>query len=273
LKKGCYVSVLSRDENKQFLMSQKHPEVKFFLGDVRNYDDCLKATRNQDIVIHAAALKRIEFGEREPFQFIQTNILGTNNIVDAARENDVTQLILISTDKACEPINVYGMCKALAEKIVLNAGYNCVRYGNVNGSRGSVFTIWKEQIARKEPITITNPDMSRFMISLEQAIGIIEIALDNPFGGKIFVPKLKSAYVGDLAKLFSKKQKRIKMRKGEKMHEVLISSHEIYRTKDFGSYFVIYEHGVEHPVSYPYVSGVGSNIKGNSLKEEIKEFL
>jgi len=190
LKEGHSVSVLTRDENKQFLMSQNHPEVEFFLGDVRNYADCRKAAKGKDIIIHAAALKRIEFGEKEPEQFIKTNVLGTINMVKAAKESNIRKFILISTDKACEPINVYGMCKALAEKIVIQAGYNCVRYGNVNGSRGSLFRIWQEQIKSNKPITITNPDMTRFLISLDEAINVIEIALASPMSGLIIIPKI-----------------------------------------------------------------------------------
>ena len=287
LGKGFDVRVLSRDEDKQSMM-MRETKAEFVLGDIRNKDDCLRAVHGCDVVIHAAALKRIEFGEMFPFQFIQTNILGTKNMVEAAKVARVRGFIFISTDKAVEAVNAYGMTKALAEKLVTNANYNCVRYGNVNNSRGSVLPYWKDCKEKGLPITVTNPFMTRFLIDFKQAIELIDIALKGKMNGDIYIPKLDAANIGDIAKLFISRQVESKVifskeRRGEKLREILINEDEYRnRTEDKGEYFIVHKdlrpnlfkiQTNDKGMRMEYSSETTKLLKGKELKNRLREFI
>lgn len=239
LDQGWIVRGLSRCEDKQATMKRKYPDIEFVLGDVRDHHACLGATEDVDLVIHTAALKRIEMGEVFVWEFIQTNLFGTRNLVDACIFNSVPKMVFISTDKACKPINAYGMTKALAEKYVTTVGFNCVRYGNVNNSRGSVIPLWKKQKEEGKPLTITNTDMTRFMIDYDEAIDLIDIASEEMNSG-IYVPKLNSVSVMQFVDVFDTSYQVIGERPGEKLHEVLINEDEFRgRVIDYGEYYVI----------------------------------
>lgn len=273
LEQGYSITVLSRDEDKQSRMMNEYPEVKFILGDIRNYETCKVATIGQDVVIHAAALKRIEFGETDPWECIQTNVIGTRNMVNACLRNSVLSFVFISTDKACKPINVYGMCKALGERIVTKAGYNCVRYGNVNNSRGSVLPYWKKCKEEKKRITVTNPNMTRFLIDFDEAIKMIEIALEK-MNGCIYVPKLDSANIFDLAKLFSPQPMIMGERPGEKLHEELINGEEFRgRVEEFNDYYKLHRTIKFKEMDMSYSSCDVKQLRGDELREKLKEFL
>lgn len=238
LDKGWTVRGMSRCEDKQSRMKREYPKIEFYLGDIRNEKTCFNSCKNVDLVIHTAALKRIEMGEEHPWEFIQTNLIGTRNIAMAAKENNST-FVLVSTDKACKPINLYGMTKAIAEKIVTNLGFNCVRYGNVNNSRGSVIPYWKQLKLEGKPLTITNLDMTRFMIDYDRAIEMIGLASEK-MGGRIYIPKLKSVSIKQLLEVFDSKHKIIGERPGEKLHEVLINEDEFRgRVVDEEGYYII----------------------------------
>ena len=239
------VVVYSRDEQKQADMLRdltRHRDfLRFRLGDVRDRDRLRMAMPEGAIVVHAAALKIIAFGQVNPDEIIKTNVVGTMNVLQAAHEAGAPKTIFISSDKACEPINVYGHSKAVAEAMVvtwnaygLPRGHasSCVRYGNVLGSRGSVIELWREQIAKGLPITITDHDMTRFLITLPQAVALVLQALSLMRGGEIFVPILPAASVLDLmvaATGGSQKINYIGAQPGEKMHECLVTASETSR--------------------------------------------
>src|SRR5680860_722898 len=164
------ITVFSRDELKQAQLRAIYPKVKFMIGDVKDYQSVSKAVRNIDVILHCAAMKRIEVCEANPIEAVKTNVLGTENVVMAAKEKGIKQLISISSDKGVEPVNVYGMTKAIQEKIVIAEGYNCVRYGNVFGSRGSVVPLFIEQVKTGGSLTVTDPEMTRFILTTDQAI-------------------------------------------------------------------------------------------------------
>jgi UDP-N-acetylglucosamine 4,6-dehydratase/5-epimerase len=239
LKRRYKITVISRDEDKQSRMMKEYPDVKFILGDVRDLRTCYDAVKDKGIVIHAAALKRIEMCETNPWESIQTNVIGTRNMVYASKHEGVPYFVLISTDKACKPINTYGMCKALGEKITVSAGYNCVRYGNVNNSRGSVLPYWKKLSEEGKKIPVTNQDMSRFLIDFDKAIWMIELALEE-MCGCIYIPKLDSANIGKMAMLFGDMEI-IGERPGEKLFEELINSEEFRgRVEEKKDHFIIH---------------------------------
>lgn len=255
------VIVLSRDEAKQHYMRMSYLNrtvttdetifsnfqrmLEFRIGDIRNYPDVCDAIRNADIVINAAALKQVPTCEYFPGQAIQTNCLGPQNIVRAIRENNlpVETVVGVSTDKACKPVNVMGMTKALQERIFISANvlnpqtrFICVRYGNVLASRGSVIPLFHEQIRAGGPVTVTVPEMTRFLLSLDQAVDTIFAALRLAKPGETFIPDAPAATIMDLAKILVDDKKIdiqvTGMRPGEKMHEILISDEEcLYSTK------------------------------------------
>lgn len=245
--------IFSRDELKQFEMSnlelfrKNSKKVRFFIGDVRDFERVKMALKNIDIVVHAAALKQVEASEYNPYECIKTNILGSQNIINASLECNLKKAIFISTDKATNPINLYGASKLAGEKLFLAANnirgksktiFSVVRYGNVIGSRGSVIPIFlkcKEQ--KSKYIPITHKDMTRFVIKLEEGVNFVLSSLDIMNGGEIFVPKIPSVKIIDLAKIIlpNSKIKFIGIRPGEKLHEVLISrdeSESIYSMSD-----------------------------------------
>ena len=249
--KASNIRIFSRDEGKQTEMAEKITDqrLRFLIGDVRDKSRLSRALENIDIVIHAAALKQIPVAEYNPFEAVKTNVYGTQNLVEACLENDVSKVIAIGTDKAVSPFNTYGATKFLMERLVISANryrgnkktdFLCVRYGNVLGSRGSVVPIFIEQIKNNKKITITDPNMTRFTITMNQAIDVILRALETGFGGEVFVPKLESYRLIDvkdaIIEIFKAKNnlKKIPVRLGEKIHESLISSEELrncYETK------------------------------------------
>lgn len=260
--------VFSRDEGKhhQMKLDFKHLAVAtddvfynnfeetldFRVGDVRDYHSVLRVLRESEIVIHAAALKQVPSCEYFPNEAVLTNIVGAQNIVAAIRENStpVTLAIAISTDKACKPINVMGMTKAIQERLFVEANlgnkqtlFACVRYGNVVASRGSVVPLFAEQIKAGGPVTLTIPEMTRFLITLDGAVDTVFAAIRQARAGDTFVPRLPSATVENIAAAMIGTQpietKVIGIRPGEKIHEIMISEEEAYRTEPCGDYYVI----------------------------------
>jgi FlaA1/EpsC-like NDP-sugar epimerase len=224
----------------------------FRIGDVRDRSALAAALRETDVVIHAAALKQVPSCEYFPVEAIQTNVLGAANLVSAIRENDlfVETVVGISTDKACKPINVMGMTKALQERVLIEANrdcvktsFMCVRYGNVIASRGSIIPLFVEQIRNGQTLTVTLPEMTRFLLSLDRAVDTVFAAISSGKRGETFVPKVKSANITDVARaLMGSRQLPIEytgIRPGEKIHEIMVSEEECFRTVERGDYFVI----------------------------------
>ena len=254
-KKIKKLIIFSRDEFKQYEMQKefsvkKYPFLRYFLGDVRDYDRLRFAFKGVDYVIHAAALKQVNTAEYNPFEFINTNIIGAKNVIEASFERDVKKVIALSTDKACSPINLYGATKLCSDKLFSSANniggsvstkFSVVRYGNVFSSRGSIIPLFLDQNKRREKFTLTDLSMTRFNIFMDQAIDMVEWALKNLKGSEIFVPKLKSFKVIDLIKSINlnPKIKIIGIRPGEKIHEELISNSDSRLTIDIGKYYVI----------------------------------
>jgi len=271
------IIVFSRDELKQAQLQAVYPKVKFMIGDVKDYYSVSKAVRNVDIILHCAAMKRIEVCEVNPIEAVKTNILGTENVVIAAKEKGIKQLISISSDKGVEPVNVYGMTKAIQEKIVIAEGYNCVRYGNVFGSRGSIIPLFIEQAKNKQPLTVTDPEMTRFILTTDQAIELIMLALNSPMNGKVFVKKSPSAKIGDIAEVFKEKYggsiKIIGKMVGEKLHEMLISNEETTRTKDFEKYFEISHVALGLPYGRAYTSNITSRLSKEEISNLFDDYL
>ncbi len=252
------IIVFSRDEKKQYDMKfefSNQSNLKFVVGDVRNKYSIRRVIKNVDIIYHAAALKQVPSCEENVFQAVETNIIGAQNIVDIALEANVEKAIAISTDKAVEPVNVMGMSKAIQERIFTNANkfknkkntmFSCVRYGNVLGSRGSVVPLFKWQISKGLPLTLTDEKMTRFILTLDQAIKLVITVAKIMVGGEIFIPEIPSHTIKDLAEIFVEseniKNKKIKIsgiRPGEKIHETLISPTESLRTIKKGDTYII----------------------------------
>jgi UDP-N-acetylglucosamine 4,6-dehydratase len=246
--------ILSRDELKQFEMAQKfrlakYPCLRYFLGDVRDKDRLVRAFDGVDYVIHAAALKQVPAAEYNPCEFVKTNVLGAMNVIDAALETNVRRVIALSTDKACNPINLYGATKLCSDKLFVAGNvysgpretrFSIVRYGNVLGSRGSVIPFFKER-ARTGVLPITDPHMTRFWITLDQAVHFVILAMERMRGGEIFVPRIPSMKVVDLATAIAPnaKQEIVGVRPGEKVHETLISADDARNTVAFKECFMI----------------------------------
>jgi len=263
------IIIFSRDEDKQNSMKLEWKNMKvatdevfyhnfeeildFRIGDVKDYGSLVGVVKHADIVIHAAALKQVPVCEYFPFESVKTNIIGTQNVIQAVRENGekVEVLLGVSTDKACKPINTYGMCKAIQERLIIEANLNsgntkfiCVRYGNVVASRGSVIPLFREQIGNGGPVTITAKEMTRFWLTLDTAVDIIFDAIRLAHAGDIYIPDVPSASIMDLAEIMIGDRKIdiefIGVRPSEKVHEILISEEEIARTIKRGNYYVIY---------------------------------
>ena len=267
LGKPRQVVVFSRDEDKQYAMELEWKKLKvatddvfyhaddmlgFQIGDIREYESVVRAVKQADIIIHAAALKQVPIGESFPFESVRTNVLGTQNIIRAIIEqgNHVEAVLAVSTDKACKPVNTYGMCKAIQERLIIEANrlcpqtrFICVRYGNVAASRGSIIPLFQEQIKGGGPITITRDDMTRFIQTIETAIDTIAEALRSAEAGETWVPNLRAHKVLDMAEVMMGERhidiKTIGVRPGEKIHEILISEEEIPRTIKKGDYYVV----------------------------------
>jgi len=266
------ITVFSRDELKQAQLRAIYPKVKFMIGDVKDYYSVSKAVRNIDVIFHCAAMKRIEVCEVNPIEAVKTNVLGTENVVIAARENGIKQLISISSDKGVEPVNVYGMTKAIQEKIVIAEGYNCVRYGNVFGSRGSVVPLFMEQAKIGGPLTVTDPEMTRFILTTDQAIELIMLALNSPMEGKVFVKKSSSARLGDIAESFGVEVKIVGRMIGEKTHEMLISQEETTRVEDKGDYFIITHNIDKSKKAESYTSDIERKLTQEEIKELVEDY-
>ena len=248
------IIVFSRDEQKQFNLQKIFPEssnspIRYYLGDVRDYDRVRYAFQEVDVVIHAAALKHVPVAEYNPFEFIKTNIVGAQNVIQASLENKVKDVIALSTDKACSPINLYGATKLASDKLFVAAnnykGFNqskfsVVRYGNVMGSRGSVIPFFLEK-QKEKYFNITDPNMTRFSITLEEGVNFVLNSLKTMWGGEIFVPKIPSYKITDVIKAINPyaKIKKIGVRPGEKINEEMISIHDSPNTLEAKNYFII----------------------------------
>ncbi len=253
------VTIFSRDEDKQYAMqfelSKFVNKLKFVIGDVRDLQSLVKNFQNADFVIHAAALKQIPTSEYNISETIKTNVLGAQNVVEAALANNVSKVLSISTDKAVEPVNVMGMTKALQERIFILANINrgksktkfaSVRYGNVANSRGSIIPLFKKQIEKGLSLTVTDLEMTRFILTLKEATGLVTYAFENMNGGEIFIPNIKALKIHDLAKVMIKnsgnkklKVEEIGVRPGEKLHETLISATESKRAIKAKGYYIL----------------------------------
>ncbi len=246
--------IFSRDELKQFQLAQDLQKynlknVRFFLGDVRDRDRLYRALKDVNIVVHAAALKQVPAAEYNPFEFIKTNILGAQNLIEASIDNNIEKIVALSTDKAAAPINLYGATKLCSDKLFIAAknyagakkiNFSIVRYGNVLESRGSVIPLFKQQL-KKGFLNITDKEMTRFAISLQEGVDMVLWTIKNSLGGEILVPKIPSFKIVDLAKAMSSKAKinLIGIRKGEKIDEELITKSDSFSTYDLGKYYAI----------------------------------
>lgn len=246
--------IYSRDEQKQFQMAQeypanKYPQIRFFIGDVRDEQRLIRAFRGIDYVIHAAAMKHVPIAEYNPDECIKTNVIGAQNVIHASLETGVERVVALSTDKACAPINLYGATKLTSDKLFIAAnnikGHNpiklsVVRYGNVMGSNGSVIPFFMQK--RKEGVLpITVESMTRFNISLDGGVDMVLHALEHAWGGELFVPKIPSYKIMDVAKAIGPEceHKIVGIRPGEKIHEEMITSSDSFFTYDLGKYYVI----------------------------------
>ena len=246
------IRIYSRDEFKQYQIQQLYPDdprLRFFIGDVRDKDRLIRAMAGADIAVHAAALKQVTVAEYNPFEVVKTNILGSQNVVDAALDSKISKAILISSDKAVHPVNLYGATKMVAEKIFIQGNiysgeqktiFSVCRYGNVLGSRGSVVPLFLKQ-TEKGVLTITHKDMTRFWITLPQATRFVETCLTNMQGGEIFIPKLPSVKIHELAKAIAPHASITYsgIRAGEKIHEELIAEEESLYSKEFKEHYII----------------------------------
>ncbi len=253
LYKPNKIIIYSRDELKQYEMAQrfKAPCMRYFIGDVRDKARLVRAMRDVDFVIHAAALKQVPIAEYNPMECIKTNVEGAQNVIDACLENGVARCIALSTDKACNPINLYGATKLASDKLFVaanniaganNTKFSVTRYGNVVGSRGSVVPLFKRLLAQgANELPITDERMTRFWISLEDGVKFVLANFARMHGGEIFVPKIPSMKITDLAHALAPKAaiKIIGIRAGEKLHEIMISSDDSHLTYEFKDYFVI----------------------------------
>ena len=250
------IRIYSRDELKQSEMAKRFGDgqLRYFIGDIRNRSRLSRATQGADIVVHAAAMKQVPACEYNPFEAVQTNVLGAQHVVDASIDSGVEKVIALSTDKAVNPVNLYGATKLCEEKIIVQGNayaaqtrtsLACVRYGNVVGSRGSVVPLFREQLVQGK-LTITDDRMTRFWITLPQAVDLVLYALDNMVGGEVFIPKIPSMRVTDLAEAMAPgvPVERIGIRPGEKLHEILLTSDESRHSIDAGEVYVVLP---EHP--------------------------
>jgi len=246
--------VYSRDELKQWALQQHYPESLFpqlrcFIGDVRDRDRLRRALEGVDTVVHAAALKQVPAAEYNPIEFINTNVLGAENVVQACLDTDVKRVVALSTDKAAAPINLYGATKLCSDKLFIAANniigardlrFSVVRYGNVMGSRGSVIPFFLEK-AKTGVLPITDPAMTRFNISLSEGVAMVIWALENALGGELFVPKIPTYRITDVAEAIGPSCEKpiIGIRPGEKIHEEMITSSDSFSTVDLGAYYAI----------------------------------
>lgn len=256
------IVVFSNDEDQQYHMQNEFSEygdiLEFMFGDIREYPRIFESMKNVNIVYHAAALKHVPMGEIHPWEVVKTNVIGAENVRQAAIENNVEVVVTISTDKAVKPVNVMGMTKAIQERIMLNpengdyaTKFVCVRYGNVIGSRGSVIPFFKEKIEKGEFLPVTSFKMTRFLLRLKEAMELVFKATMEGKTGLLFVKKMPACYIIDLAKAMAKgitgkrdyPIKEVGFRPGEKIHEVLVSEEEMHRAIETEDYYIIHPYG------------------------------
>ncbi len=249
------IRIFSRDEKKQWEMQNNHSQFRYLIGDVRDTQSLSHAVKGVDYVFHAAALKQVPTCEVFPWEAVQTNIHGAQNLCLAARDAGVKTVVALSTDKAVKPVNAMGISKAMMEKLVCSQNrlvrdtvFCCVRYGNVMGTRGSVIPLFKKLIAERKPLTITVPEMTRFLLTLDQSVDLVFRAMTTASGGEVFVRRAPACTVIDLAKALVAKYsppgsdhpiRIVGSRPGEKLHEVLVNEYEMQRVHEEGDYFII----------------------------------
>jgi len=285
--------IFSRDELKQFEMAQTYNDdrLRYFIGDVRDKERLHRAFRGVDVVVHAAALKQVPAAEYNPFEAVKTNILGAQNIIDVAIDQGVKKVIALSTDKAANPINLYGATKLCSDKLFVAGNsyagkggvrFSVVRYGNVIGSRGSVIPFFKDKMASGK-LPITDPRMTRFWITLDQGVEFVIKCLDICHGGEIFVPRIPSMNIMDLARAVCPEceYETVGIRPGEKLHEVMVTEDDARHTIEFDDFFVIqpdfpwwgrenYEGGKHVPEGFRYSSETNPNWM---TVEQLREFI
>jgi len=294
------VIVYSRDELKQSEMKSnplfQNPALRFFLGDVRDRERLYLAMRDVDYVVHAAALKQVPAAEYNPHEFIKTNVNGTTNVVEASLRAGVKKVVALSTDKAVNPVNLYGATKLCSDKVFIAANsyagdsgtiYSVVRYGNVVGSRGSVIPLFVKQ-RESGVLTITKPEMTRFLITLQKGVDFVLESLESMVGGELFVPKIPACSVADIANVVAPNAKweTIGMRPGEKMHEILIPEDEARNVLEFDNHFVVQPiqsfwgnkigilGGRSCPENFRYASNVNcESLDEEQLRELLSDFL
>jgi UDP-N-acetylglucosamine 4,6-dehydratase len=292
------IIIFSRDELKQYEMAQEFPQkcMRFFIGDVRDKDRLKKAMKDVDYVIHAAALKHVPIAEYNPMECIKTNINGAQNVIDAALDNHVKKVIALSTDKAANPVNLYGATKLASDKLFVaannlvgtsNIQFSVVRYGNVIGSRGSVIPYFKKLIQNGEKtLPITDEKMTRFLITLEQGVQFVLKNFERMQGGEIFVPKIPSIKITDLASYMAPhlQQKIIGIRPGEKLHEIMCPADDSHLTYEFDDHFVIsptitftskrnYDKNILGEIGHKVLQGFEYNSGNNDIWLSKNEFL
>ena len=288
------IRIFSRDEWKQVEMKSEFNDnrLRYFIGDVRDKERLSRALKNVDIVIHAAALKQMPVAEYNPFEAVKTNIIGTQNIIEACLDNNVETVLGIGTDKAVAPVNTYGATKFLMERLFVSANFYkgdqkikflCVRYGNVLGSRGSVVPIFLSQIKTGKKITVTDPNMTRFNITMNEALELILRVLKNGKGGEVFVPKIKAYKVGDMKDAIieltnsNNETEIISIRPGEKMHESLISNDELRNVFESSNDYVIIDQNLHNQYDNLTKTTLESQYSSDKVvlltKDEIKEIL
>jgi UDP-N-acetylglucosamine 4,6-dehydratase len=250
-KKPKEIIVFSRDEKKQWDMAQKYPDLTYIIGDVRDKQRLSESLRGVDIVYQAAALKQVPSCELNPYEAVKTNIIGVRNLIEAAIENSVEKVIAVSTDKAVKPVNVMGMTKAIQERLITMANgsgtvFACVRYGNVLGSRGSVVPLFRDLIDAGKNVEVMDRRMTRFILTLDEAIELVFKATTDAEGGETFVRKSPALRIIDLAEVMTSGTKSkvvvTKPRPGEKIHEILVSEEEMRRSKEEKDHFIISSH-------------------------------
>ena len=293
--------IYSRDELKQFEMSQYYPQstyksIRFFIGDVRDADRLRRACEGIDVIIHAAALKQVPAAEYNPIECIKTNVFGAENVINAAMDMGVQRVVALSTDKAAAPINLYGATKLCSDKLFVAANnakgsrdlrFSVVRYGNVIGSRGSVVPFFLEK--RKDGVLpITHPDMTRFNISLEEGVEMVLYALEHAWGGEIYVPKIPSYRITDVATAIGPdcEQKLVGIRPGEKLHEEMITETDALNTIETDKYYVITPstpiwstdaymeafNGRQVEMGFKYNSGTNTDwLSVNQLRDQVRQ--
>ena len=286
--------IFSRDEFKQYNMKKIYPEniyknIRYFIGDVRDYDRLITATQNVDVIFHAAAMKQVDMVEYNPFEAVKTNIYGTENVIKAAIHNRVKKVIGVSTDKCVTPSNLYGATKLCLEKLIIhgnimagenNTIFSVLRYGNVINSRGSVVPLFLKQNLENKPLTITDKNMTRFTLTIEQAINFVLNSASMMIGGEIFIPKLPSYDIMQLVNVINPEAtiEITGIRPGEKIHESMFSIHDSIIEKE--NYFVLISdiqlnkdyityYGKKNTTKYDYNSGENIRIDDNELKKLI----